>query len=60
MKVYLNWKGPQGRETVDEFEQEKGQSRRDFLTYVRNMVREYHLGGMGVYRSSRPCNGWEE
>jgi hypothetical protein len=60
MTVYLNWKGPQGRETVDEFSREPGQPLRDFLAYVRSMVEEYRLAGMNVYRSSRPCANWRE
>ena len=60
MTVYLNWKGPQGRETVDEFSPEEGQTPQEFRAYVRAMVSEYHLAGMAVYRSSRPCNGWGE
>ena len=60
MTVYLNWKGPQGRETVDEFSPEPGQTPREFRAYVREMVAEYHLAGMTVYRSSRPCKGWRE
>lgn len=59
MKVYLNWQGPQGRETVDEFERQPGQSRREFRAYVRQMVAEYHQNGMAVYSSSRPCKNWE-
>jgi hypothetical protein len=57
-RVYLNWKGPQGRETVDEFAPEAGQTPQAFRVYVRQMVAEYTLAGMAVYRSSRPCKGW--
>jgi hypothetical protein len=60
MIVYLNWKGPQGRETVDEVFREPGQPSRDFRAYVRSIVAEYHLAGMNVYRSSRPCANWRE
>ena len=58
MTVFLNWRGPAGRETVDEFSPEPGQDRRAFRRYVRDMVAEYHLAGMAVYPSSRPCRGW--
>ena len=58
MTIYLNWKGPQGRETIDEFSPEPGQTRREFRAYVRKMVAEYHISGMAVYRSSRPCANW--
>lgn len=60
MTVYLNWRGPKGRETVDEFSPEPGQDMKDFRKYVREMVGEYCLVGMRVYRSSRPCKGWTE
>lgn len=57
--VYLNWAGPQGRETVDELTQEQGQPWQAFRTYIREMVREYNLTGMDVYTSSRPCKNWK-
>lgn len=62
MTVYLNWKGPQGRETVDEFTrgQDAPADRREFRAYVRQMVAEYMTAGMAVYRSSRPCKAWKE
>ena len=59
MKTYLNWNGPMGRETVDEFSQEKGQTWKEFRAYVREMIAEYHAAGMNVYRSSRACNNWK-
>jgi hypothetical protein len=58
--VFLNWDGPQGKETVDEFTRKAGQTFREFSGYVRDMVSEYHLAGMAVYRSSRACKGWSE
>lgn len=58
--IYLNWDGGCGKETVDEFTQEAGQSRKDFLAYVRKMVAEYHMAGMAVYRSRRPCKAWRD
>jgi hypothetical protein len=60
MTVYLNMRGPCGRETVDEYTrgQDAPEDRRAFRRYVRNMVAEYHLAGMPVYTSSRPCAGW--
>ena len=60
MTVYLNWKGAQGRETVDEFSPEPGQTLRAFRAYVDAMVYEYHWAGMSVYRSRRPCKGWKK
>lgn len=57
--VFLNWRGQQGRETVDEFTQEPGQTWREFRAYVREMVSEYHMAGMDVYTSSRCCANWK-
>lgn len=57
--VFLNWKGPKGRETVDELTREPGQSPREFRAYVREMVAEYSLAGMAVYTSSRACANWK-
>ena len=58
--VYLNWKGPKGRETVDEFTKEPSESLKTFRDYVRKMCAEYFAAGMNVYRSSRPCKGWKD
>ena len=58
MKVFLNWNGPSGLETVDEFENEHGQSPREFRGYVKKMISEYLLAGMSVYRSPRACKNW--
>lgn len=58
MTIYLNWKGPQGRETVDEFDPEPGQTGREFRAYMREMQGEYTIAGMDVYQSSRPCANW--
>ena len=58
--VFLNWRGPAGRETVDEFTpgEDAPAERRAFRHYVAEMVAEYHACGMAVYTSSRPCAGW--
>lgn len=56
-KVFLNWRGPQGRETVDEIEQGE-MSRKEFRAYIASMQREYAMAGMWVYQSSRPCKEW--
>lgn len=58
MKTYFNIKGHYGVETVDEL------SRKDFKTYTeykaesKRLVSEYHMVGMGVYRSQRCTNDW--
>lgn len=58
--TYLNWKGPQGRETIDEI------TRADFPTYqafrleLRRLLSEYALAGMFCIPSTRPCANWKE
>lgn len=59
MKTFLNMKTSQGRDTVDEFEKQEGQSSKEYRSYVRNMIREYSLAGMNVYSSSRCCANWK-
>jgi len=58
--VYLNFKGPHGIETIDEFSMEPGQDRREFAKYVQKMIEEYRLAGTPVYRSLRPSKEWRE
>ncbi|WP_370193839.1 MULTISPECIES: hypothetical protein [Aurantimonas] len=61
--IYLNWKGPAGRETIDEVDRATfGEGREGFKACraeVRRLIDEYALAGMpGVYSSSRPCANW--
>ena len=59
-KVYLNMKGPHGRETVDVvIRSELKLSPRDFSREVSRLVGEYSMAGMNVYASSRACAGWD-
>ena len=60
MTIYLNLKTAQGVETVDEFTQEANQTYREFIRYVKDMVKEYHMAGMNVYRSQRCTNEWKD
>lgn len=57
--VYLNMKTSEGVETVDEFTREKGQSPIEFRKYISQMIREYHIAGMNVYKSSRCTKDWK-
>jgi len=57
--IYLNMKSSQGVETVDEFSREVGQSPIEFRKYVSEMMREYQIAGMNVYKSSRCTNDWK-
>lgn len=56
---YVNFRGSQGVETVDEFSQEKGQNLREFFKYLREMVSEYRLAGLDVYSSTRCTKEWK-
>jgi len=56
--VYLNMKSSCGVETVDEFTRESTQSPKEFRKYVNEMVREYQLSGMSVYKSQRCTKDW--
>jgi hypothetical protein len=60
--IYLNWKGPQGRETVDEVshDPEHWPTARAMRAEARRLVSEYAMCGMNVYTSSRPCSNWKE
>ena len=50
----------QGVETVDEFTREENQSPKEFRLYVNQMVKEYQIAGMNVYKSSRCTNDWKQ
>lgn len=59
--AFLNWRGPQGRETVDELSPADFETRAAFRAEQRRLAGEYALAGMaGVYWSSRPCKGWRD
>ncbi|UUV43264.1 hypothetical protein RCCWILLIS_92 [Rhodobacter phage RcCWillis] len=57
-KVFFNWKGGAGRETVDELSREEFETEKAFRAEIRRLVGEYHLCGMAVYTSSRACQNW--
>lgn len=59
MKRYLNWKTPQGVETLDELDRNSFNSYKDFKAEQRRLSSEYNLAGMsGCYWSQRACKGW--
>jgi len=60
MPVYLNMRTSQGVETVDEFSKQPEQSQKEFRAYVRAMIKEYHIAGMNVYRSTRCTKDWKQ
>lgn len=59
--IYLNWKGPQGRETVDELDHslDYWPTPRAMRAEARRLCSEYAMAGMDVYTSSRPCANWK-
>lgn len=57
--IYLNMKTSQGVETVDEFTKEDNQTYKEFRVYVNQIVKEYQLGGMSIYKSQRSTNDWK-
>lgn len=58
MTVYLNMRTSQGVETVDEFTRESGQSIKEFKDYISDMIQNYRMNGMNVYKSTRPSKCW--
>jgi hypothetical protein len=60
MTTYLNLKTSQGTETVDEFTRGKDSPENpiQYRKYINQMVNEYHLSGMNVYKSSRCTKEW--
>jgi hypothetical protein len=59
--VYINWRGPAGRETIDQVDQDEKYftSRAAVRREARRLLGEYALCGMaGAYLSSRSCANW--
>lgn len=58
---YLNWRGSQGRETIDQLDRHDFASRKEYRQEQERLLGEYALAGMaGAYWSSRPCKGWRD
>ena len=58
--VYLNWRGPKGRETIDEVRSEDFRTKELWRREIRRLCLEYVNAGMDVYPSRRPCAGWND
>ena len=58
--VYLNVKYNGRVETVDEFTRGENAPAnvQQFVSYIRDMVKEYHIAGIDVYRSNRSTKDW--
>jgi hypothetical protein len=59
-RVFLNWKGPQGRETVDELDRADFADNKAFRAELNRLCSEYSMAGMAVYSSSRACANWKD
>ena len=60
--IYLTIRYSTGVETVDEFTKGSDnapEGAKEFRLYVNQMVKEYHLAGMNVYKSQRSTNEWK-
>ena len=56
--IYLNWRGPGGRETVDSVDPAEWPNLAAAEAEASRLICEYALAGMpGVYRSSREIAG---
>jgi hypothetical protein len=59
--IFLNWRGPQGRETIDQLDSTEFATRSEFRDEQSRLISEYALAGMsGAYWSTRPCANWEK
>lgn len=53
MTRYINFKGQQGVETVDQLERQDFSTYREFKKELNRLLTEYRLSGMAVYISQR-------
>ena len=56
--IFLNIKTNLGIETIDQFTREENQTLKEFKKYVNQMVNEYQISGINVYKSNRSTNDW--
>ena len=57
--TYLNWNGPDGRETLDELSRADYSTLREYAREQERLSREYADAGMSeTYWSRRPCANW--
>jgi hypothetical protein len=61
MKVYLNWKTSQGRETIDELNQKDFTDYKAFRKEKSRLLSEYTMAynSNSIYWSSRCCANWK-
>jgi hypothetical protein len=52
---YFNLKTSFGTETVDQLSQSDFNTYREFRKELKRLLSEYHISGMNVYISQKPC-----
>lgn len=52
---YFNLKTSYGTETVDQLSQSDFKTYREFRKELKRLLNEYHISGINVYISQRPC-----
>jgi hypothetical protein len=57
--IYLNLKTSKGIETIDQLERNDFDSFKEYKIELKNMIINYRLAGMNVYKSQRACKDWE-
>jgi hypothetical protein len=57
--IYLNLKTSKGIETIDQLERNDFDSFKECKIELKNMIINYRLAGMNVYKSQRACKDWE-
>lgn len=53
MTRYINFKGSQGVETVDQLDSKDFKTMKEFKAELNRLITEYRLSGMAVYISQR-------
>ena len=59
MITYLNLRDSNGVETVDELNSNDFNSSKEFNEELKRLIKEYHMAGMGVYKSQRCTSEWK-
>jgi hypothetical protein len=60
VKRYINFKGCQGVETIDELDARDFGSMKEFRIKLRRLINEYVMSGHDVYISSRCTKEWRD
>jgi hypothetical protein len=61
MTIYLNLRTSEGVETIDQFTrgEDSPQNPKEFKAHINAMIREYHISGQNVYKSTRSTKEWK-